>query len=146
MEQIRVLIAILGMDQHELGAITVSRMLRDAGMEVIYAGRFNLPPMIVKMALEETVDVIGLSCHSWEYLFYVPELIYSLSAQNLHIPVVVGGSVITNSDKENLIAQGVALAFGPSSSSEEIVKSLSEIAKKDKKCVEPNTYATKTVS
>ena len=69
-ENIRVLIGTLGMDQHEVGAIAVSRMLRDAGMEVVYTGTFNLPAGILNMSLEEDVDVIGLSCHSWEYLAF----------------------------------------------------------------------------
>ena len=79
MRSVRILIGILGMDQHEVGAIAVSRMLRDAGMEVIYAGRFNLPHMIVQTCVQEDVDVIGLSCHSCEYLYYVPQLIYSFA-------------------------------------------------------------------
>src|SRR5512146_1300659 len=104
----RVLIAILGMDQHELGAIAVARLLRDAGMEVIYAGRFNLPPMIANAAVEEDVDVIGLSCHSWEYTYYIPELMQLLDERQLRIPVMVGGSVVTDSDAEALKAKGVS--------------------------------------
>ena len=73
-KNIKVLIGILGVDQHEVGAMTVARILRDAGMEVIYAGRFNLPPTIVQAAIEEDVDVIGLSCHSWEYIHYMDDL------------------------------------------------------------------------
>ena len=66
MHKVRVLIGILGLDQHEVGAVAVSRMLRDAGMEVIYTGRFNMPAMIVETSIQEAVDLIGLSCHSWE--------------------------------------------------------------------------------
>ena len=75
MEKIKIFIGTLGMDQHELGAIAVTRLLRDAGMEVLYMGRFNLPPTIVKVCMEEDVDVVGLSCHSWEYLYYLPDLL-----------------------------------------------------------------------
>jgi methylmalonyl-CoA mutase C-terminal domain/subunit len=89
------LIAVLGMDQHEVGAVAVSRMLRDAGMEIIYLGRFNTPAGIVKTSIEEDVDAIGLSCHSWEYLHYMPELLHMLNERSLNIPVVIGGSVIT---------------------------------------------------
>ena len=105
MEKIRILIAILGMDQHEVGAIAISRSLRDAGMEVIYAGRFNLPPMILKIAMEEDVHVIGLSCHSWEYLYYVDELLQLLKEKNLRIPIVMGGSVITPWDEKMLVGR-----------------------------------------
>lgn len=65
---IRILLSLLGLDQHEAGAFAVARLLRDAGMEVVYLGRFVTPDRIVRAALEEGVDVIGLSCHSWEYL------------------------------------------------------------------------------
>ena len=119
---------MLGLDQHEVGAIAVSRMLRDAGMEVIYTGRFNTPPMILKTSLEEGVDLIGLSCHSWEYLYYTPELIGLLKEKGLEIPVVVGGSVITPGDTEKLLEMGVAAAFGPSVSNQEIIEAIKKIA------------------
>ena len=128
MSGVRVLIAILGMDQHELGAIAVSRVLRDAGMEVIYAGRFNLPGMIVKSAIEEDVDVIGLSCHSWEYMYYIPELLQLLEERQLRIPVMVGGSVMTPSDAKLLLSKGVIAVFGPTSTAEEMVQAIREAA------------------
>jgi methylmalonyl-CoA mutase cobalamin-binding domain/chain len=71
----KVLIAILGLDQHEVGAMTSARAVRDAGLEVVYNGRFNLPPALVQSALEEDVDVIGLSAHSWDYLCYLDEIL-----------------------------------------------------------------------
>ena len=74
---IKVLIGILGLDQHEAGAYAASSLLRDAGMEVIYLGCFQMPKTIVKAALEEDADVIGLSAHSWEYLDYMDELLDS---------------------------------------------------------------------
>ncbi len=130
MDKIRVLIGILGMDQHEVGAIAVSRMFRDAGMEVIYAGRFNLPGVILQMTLEEVADVIGLSCHSWEYLYYVPELLGLLKEKNLSVPIIVGGSVITPSDADVLTRKGVAAAFGPSAEADEIIETVKRIAGK----------------
>ena len=63
MKKIRIIISALGMDQHEVGAVAVSRLLRDAGMEIIYLGRFNTPAGIFKKSIEEDADVIGLSCH-----------------------------------------------------------------------------------
>jgi methylmalonyl-CoA mutase C-terminal domain/subunit len=130
MKKIRVLIAILGLDQHEMGAIAVSAMLRDAGMEVIYAGRFNLPHMIVKTATEEDVDVVGLSCHSWEYLYYLEELLQLMKENGLEVPVFVGGSILTAKDEELLARQGVAGAFGPNSSNEEIEEAIRTLARK----------------
>jgi len=95
MRPVRVLLGLLGMDQHEVGAVAVARLLRDAGMEVVYLGRFNLPPEIARAAADEGVDVIGLSCHSWEYLHYVDELLARLREEWIAPPVVLGGSVIT---------------------------------------------------
>ncbi len=130
MHRIRVLIGILGLDQHEVGAVAVSRMLRDAGMEIIYAGRFNMPAMIVESSIQEAVDLIGLSCHSWEYLYFVPQLIKLLAERNPGIPVVVGGSIITPGDRVKLAEMGVAASFGPSSSAKEIVETIRGLAAK----------------
>jgi methylmalonyl-CoA mutase, C-terminal domain len=128
MKTIRVLIAMLGLDQHEVGALTVARILRDAGMEVVYAGRFNLPRGIVKAAVEENVDVIGLSCHSWEYLYYVDELLQLLREQALDVPVVVGGSVIIADDARALLAKGISAALGPTATAEDIVATVRNLA------------------
>jgi len=128
MRPIRVLIAILGLDQHEVGAIAVARALRDAGMEVIYLGRFNLPAHIAQAALEEGVDVIGLSCHSWEYLHMLDPLFEALRAVDRDVPVVVGGSVVTPNDARAIVERGVAAAFGPTAESGEIVETIRRLA------------------
>jgi len=128
MKKIRALIAIMGLDQHEVGAVAVSRALMDAGIEVIYAGRFNLPSMIVKTALQENVDLIGLSCGSWEYLYYVPELLELLQAQDLAVPVIIGGPIITAGDEKTMREKGVAAVFGPSSTMEQIVGTVKNLA------------------
>ena len=124
MRPLRVLIGTLGLDQHEVGAVAVARQLRDAGMEVVYLGRFNLPPAIVKAAMDEAADVIGLSCHSWEYLYYLDELMGLLREHRLEIPVVLGGSVITAADARALAARGVAATFGPTSAMNEIPEAI----------------------
>jgi len=129
MRPIRVLIAILGLDQHEVGAIAVARALRDAGMEVIYLGRFNLPAHIAQAALEEGVDVIGLSCHSWEYLHMLDPLFEALRAVRQDVPVVVGGSVVTPNDARAIAERGVAAAFGPTAESSEIVETIRRLAR-----------------
>ena len=125
MRPIRVLVAILGLDQHETGALAVARLLRDAGMEVIYLGRFNLPEAVVNAAIQDDVDVIGLSCHSWEYLYYLDELMARLEQMDDPIPVVVGGSVITDTDKRSLT--GVAAAFGATATPTEIVGTIGRL-------------------
>lgn len=111
----RVLVGVLGMDQHEVGAVGIARTLRDEGMEVIYTGCFNTPETIVRTAMEEDADVIGISAHSWEYLYYMPELLELLRKQDLDIPVVLGGSVITEEDAAAMRAKGVAAVFGSGS-------------------------------
>ena len=137
MRKIRVLVAIFGMDQHEVGAIAVARLLRDAGMEDIYTGRGNLPPMIVKTALQEAVDIIGLSCHSWEYLFYTKELLELMRQQGLSTPVVIGGSVITANDAKTLMQEGVTAAFGPTATGEEIIRDLRRIGEETRAAAAP---------
>lgn len=128
MKRVKVLIAILGLDQHEVGAVAVARILRDAGMEVIYAGRFDLPTGVVKTTIDEDVDVIGISCHSWEYLYYADELMELLRKEQAEVPVVVGGSVVTPGDARELKEKGIAAAFGPASRPEEMVQSIRELA------------------
>ncbi len=125
---LRILLAILGLDQHEAGAFAVARLLRDAGMEVIYLGRFGTPETVAGAALEEGVDVIGLSCHSWEYLYYLDELFELLKSRDLDIPVVVGGSVLSQDDKNEILAKGVAATFGPGSDAAEIVQEIRSLA------------------
>jgi methylmalonyl-CoA mutase C-terminal domain/subunit len=125
---IRILLAILGLDQHEAGAFAVAALLRDAGMEVIYLGRFGTPEIVVDSALEEGVDVIGLSCHSWEYLYYLDELFERLNGRDLDIPVVVGGSVLSQDDKNEIQAKGVAATFGPGADADEIVERIRSLA------------------
>jgi len=127
MRPIRVLLAILGLDQHETGAVAIARLLRDAGMEVIYLGRFNLPEAVVSAAIQDDVDVIGLSCHSWEYLYYLDELTTRLMQLEEPIPVVIGGSVITDADKRSLT--GVAAAFGPTATPGEIIETIRNLAR-----------------
>ncbi len=128
MKRIKIFVGILGMDQHELGAIAVAQLLRDAGMEVIYGGRFNVPATVVKTSLEEDLDVIGLSCHSWEYLHYLPDMFKMMKDENINVPVIVGGSVITPGDKKRLLEMGVAAAFASGTRNEEIIDTVRKLA------------------
>ena len=116
----RIVIAMLGMDQHELGAIAVARILRDAGMEVVYAGRFQTPHSIVQTAIDEDADVIGISCHSWEYVDYIPEMMKLIADKGADVSVVIGGSIITPADETQMKAEGVAAIFGSGAGSEMI--------------------------
>jgi methylmalonyl-CoA mutase C-terminal domain/subunit len=124
----RVVIGMLGLDQHEMGARAVATMLRDAGMEVVYLGKFNTPARLVGASIEEDADVIGVSAHSWEYLEQVPELIGALAAASVEIPVVVGGSVVTDQDAQTLKAAGVAEVFGAGAGADDIVRRIQELS------------------
>lgn len=128
MSPIRVLVGVLGMDQHELGAVGIAKMLRDNGMEVIYAGCFNTPETIVQAAIEEDVDVIGISSHSWEYLYYTPELLDLLKAKDLDIPLIIGGSVITEEDGKAMLERGVAAVFGSGSVVTDMIDAVRKLA------------------
>jgi methylmalonyl-CoA mutase C-terminal domain/subunit len=138
MKKIRVLIGMMGIDQHEAGAIGVSRMLRDAGMEVIYLGRFNSSDMIIQAAIQESIDIIGLSFHSWDYFYYIPEMIEMLKERGLEIPVIAGGSVITKEDASKLRGMGVADAFCPSATHKEIIESIQKIVHAQKQNADAN--------
>ncbi len=120
----KIYIGLLGLDQHEAGALAVTRMLSDAGLEVVYGGRFNVPATIAAAAVDEDVDLIGLSCHSWEYLYYIDDLVAELAKAGRRIPIVLGGSIITSKDAAMLREKGVAGTFGASSTSDEIVSEI----------------------
>lgn len=118
----------MGLDAHEVGALAVAGMLRDAGMEVLYAGRFNTPATIARTAVQEDVDVVGLSVHSWEFVPLLPELMARLRDERPGTPVVVGGSILTRADVEWLAGQGVAASFGPGTTREVMVARIRELA------------------
>jgi methylmalonyl-CoA mutase, C-terminal domain len=124
----KVIVGLLGIDQHEVGAIAISGLLRDAGMEVIYVGRYNTPASFTRAALHEDADVIGISCHSWEYLEYVPELMAMLRDEAFDIDVVLGGSVITPSDADQMRKAGIAAIFGPDAKPDQIVDDIRALA------------------
>jgi methylmalonyl-CoA mutase, C-terminal domain len=124
---IKVLVTILGLDQHEVGAMAIAATLRDAGMEVVYGGRFNLPPAVVNSALQEDVDVIGISAHSWEYLHFLDDIFDGLKAAGMDVPVIIGGSVVTDTDKADILSKGVTAAFGPTDTPAEIVAEIHRV-------------------
>ena len=90
-----VAIAIMGIDQHENGAIAIARVLREAQMKVEYLGKFQTPASVADSAIKQDADVVGIDCHSWEYMRLVPQLVDELRRGGSEIPVVIGGSVIT---------------------------------------------------
>ena len=118
---IRVLVAKPGLDGHDRGAKVIARALRDAGMEVIYTGLRQTPEMIVNAALQEDVQVIGLSILSGAHNAIVPRVIELLRAQDMADVKVIVGGIVPDADAAKLKEQGVAAVFQPGSSLEAIV-------------------------
>jgi len=123
-KRLRVLIAKPGLDGHDRGAKVVARALRDAGMEVIYTGLRQTPEMIVEAALQEDVDVVGLSILSGAHMTLVPRVIQGLRKAGLdHVKVFVGG-IIPDEDVPALKEAGVEAVFGPGTSTQTIVEAV----------------------
>jgi methylmalonyl-CoA mutase C-terminal domain/subunit len=128
-KRIRVLIAKPGLDGHDRGAKVVARALRDAGMEVIYSGLRQTPEMIAEAALQEDVDVVGLSILSGAHMALVPRVLDILNEQGQdHVCVFVGG-IIPDEDVEQLHASGVAAVFGPGTSTQDIAQAIEKAVK-----------------
>ncbi len=124
--KIRVLVAKPGLDGHDRGAKVIARALRDAGMEVIYTGLRQTPEMVVEAALQEDVDVIGLSILSGAHMALVPRILELLHESDMSdVPVFLGG-IIPNDDIPDLKEIGVAEVFGPGTSTEAIVACIRE--------------------
>jgi methylmalonyl-CoA mutase, C-terminal domain len=119
--KIRVLVAKPGLDGHDRGAKVVARALRDAGMEVIYTGIRQTPEMIAEAALQEDVDVVGLSILSGAHMALCPRVVDLLQAQDMADVVVLVGGIIPDDDVAPLRALGVKGVFGPGTSTGEIV-------------------------
>jgi len=122
--KIRVLIAKPGLDGHDRGAKVIARALRDAGMEVIYTGLRQTPEMIAEAALQEDVDVIGLSILSGAHNALVPSIIKKLHAIGLvNVKVFVGG-IIPQTDIPSLLEKGVYAVYGPGTNTQAVVEDI----------------------
>jgi len=119
--KIRILTAKVGLDGHDRGVKVVSRALRDAGVEVIYAGLHQTPEMVVEAALQEDVDGIGISLHSGAHMTLVPKVLKLLTARGMDDVVVFGGGIIPQEDIVELKKMGVAEVFTPGTSLQTIV-------------------------
>lgn len=119
---IRVLVAKPGLDGHDRGAKVIARALRDAGMEVIYTGLRQTPEMVVNAALQEDVQVIGLSILSGAHKTIVPRILQLLTERGMTDTVVIVGGVIPDEDAAELKKLGVAEVFQPGTSLANIVE------------------------
>ena len=123
---IRVLIAKPGLDGHDRGAKVIARALRDAGMEVIYTGLRQTSEMIVNAAVQEDVDVVGLSILSGAHMHYFKEIMEGLKERGAEDIIVFGGGIVPDQDLPKLKEMGVAAIFTPGTSTQEVVKYLEE--------------------
>jgi methylmalonyl-CoA mutase, C-terminal domain len=121
-QRIRVLVAKPGLDGHDRGAKVIARALRDAGMEVIYTGLRQTPEMIVNAALQEDVQVIGLSILSGAHNAIVPRVMELLNQKQMTDVLVIVGGIIPDEDAAQLKRAGVAAVFQPGASLEQIVE------------------------
>lgn len=116
----RVLVAKVGLDGHDRGVKVVARILRDAGFEVIYTGLFQTPDTVAAAAVDEDVDVIGLSLLSGAHMTLAPLVVEKVRARGADIPVVVGG-IVPDADAAKLLELGVAGVLTPGASSDAVV-------------------------
>ena len=124
--KIRVLVAKPGLDGHDRGAKVIARALRDAGMEVIYTGLRQTPAMIAEAALQEDVDVIGLSILSGAHMAIVPKILELLRANGMSDVRVFLGGIVPDDDVSTLKTLGVAGVFGPGASTEDVIAAVRE--------------------
>ena len=129
-KKIRVLIAKPGLDGHDRGAKVVARALRDAGMEVIYTGIRQTPEMIVQAALQEDVDIIGLSCLSGAHLELFGDVMEGIKQKGMDSVSVVAGGIIPEEDIPLLEKMGVKAVFGPGTKTADIAETIKKLAGK----------------
>jgi len=125
--KIRVLVAKPGLDGHDRGAKVVARALRDAGMEVIYTGLRQTPEMIVEAALQEDVDVIGLSILSGAHMALVPRILELMKAHDLNDVKLILGGIVPDEDIPVLEQMGVSGIFGPGSDTQQIIEHIRKV-------------------
>ena len=118
---IRVLIAKVGLDGHDRGAKVIASFLRDAGMEVIYTGLRQTPEMVVNAALQEDVDVIGVSILSGAHNTVFPKIISLMKQKGMNDVLITGGGIIPADDMRKLNEMGVGKLFDPGTNTDEIV-------------------------
>jgi methylmalonyl-CoA mutase cobalamin-binding domain/chain len=118
--RLRIVLAKVGLDGHDRGLKVVARTLRDAGIEVIYAGLRQSPASIASIALEEDADVVAISLHNGAHLTIAPDVVAALRDAGLSAPLIVGG-IVPPVDIPTLTDAGVAAVLGPGASGDEVV-------------------------
>ena len=131
-KKIRILVAKPGVDSHMVGAELLCRAFRDAGMEVIYTGRYQTSEMIVNSAIAEDVDVVALSSLGWSQKAYYSEIAQMLKDRGAGDVCVVGGGIIAEKDKPAILAAGVTGLYGPGTPVNEIIEHITERVEKER--------------
>ena len=121
--QIRIVLAKLGLDGHDRGLRVVTRMLRDAGIEVIDLGLRQTAELVVAAAIQEDADAVGLSLHNASHMTLAPRMVEALRAADLDIPVIVGG-IVPDADLQPLRDAGVAAILGPGASAADVAQAV----------------------
>ncbi|MGN6708812.1 MAG: cobalamin B12-binding domain-containing protein [Candidatus Nitrosocosmicus sp.] len=129
-KKIRILVSKLGLDGHDRGALVICRALRDAGMDVIYSGLFCTPEQVVKIAIEEDVDVVAMSLLNGAHLTLFPKVARLFKEKSIDDILLVGGGVIPESDKKQLEKEGITGNFGPGTSLQTIIDHIQKNVKK----------------
>lgn len=130
---IRVLIAKVGLDGHDRGAKVIAAFLRDAGMEVIYTGLRQTPEMVVNAALQEDVDVIGVSILSGAHMTVFPKILQLLKEKGMQDVLLTGGGIIPDADRQKLLEMGSGNLFAPGTDTTEIVNYITQWVKENRK-------------
>lgn len=123
---LRVLIAKIGLDGHDRGAKVIATALRDAGMEVIYTGLRQTPEMVIQAAIQEDVDVIGISILSGAHMTVFPKVLDLMKARQMQDVLLVGGGIVPDDDAAALTAMGVGRIFAPGSTTQSIATYIQE--------------------
>ncbi|HEX6294426.1 MAG TPA: cobalamin B12-binding domain-containing protein [Nitrososphaeraceae archaeon] len=131
-KRIRVLVAKMGLDGHDRGALVICRALRDAGMEVIYSGLFCTPQQVAKTAIDEDVDAIAMSLLNGAHLTLFPKVAKILKGQGIDDILLIGGGVIPEKDKKLLEKEGITGNFGPGTPLSTIINHINSSIKKKK--------------
>ena len=126
---IKVLVAKPGLDGHDRGAKIVARALRDAGMEVVYTGLHQTPEMIVNAAVQEDVDVIGVSILSGAHMTVFPRIMHLLEQRGVDDIVVIGGGVIQEADAPRLRELGVRALFDADATTQDLVEGIERVVR-----------------
>ncbi|HJU60111.1 MAG TPA: cobalamin B12-binding domain-containing protein [Nitrososphaeraceae archaeon] len=129
-KRIRVLVAKMGLDGHDRGALVICRALRDAGMEVIYSGLFCTPQQVAKTAIDEDVDAIAMSLLNGAHLTLFPKVAKILKEQGIDDILLIGGGVIPEKDKKLLEKEGITGNFGPGTPLPTIINHINSNIKK----------------